>query len=56
MNGACPQLFQELDQAAAANDPTRVKAALQRMLPGYQPAEPMLVGGGAAAAPYPDYF
>jgi FlaA1/EpsC-like NDP-sugar epimerase len=56
MNGAFPHLFQELDQAAAANDPARVKAALQRMLPGYQPAEPVLVGGGVTAAPYPDYF
>jgi FlaA1/EpsC-like NDP-sugar epimerase len=50
-----PHLFQELDQAAAANDPARVKAALRRMLPGYEPAGPVLVGGGAAA-PYPDYF
>jgi FlaA1/EpsC-like NDP-sugar epimerase len=53
-----PHLFEELEQAAAANDPARVKSALRQMLPGYEPASAMqpVLAGGAAPAPYPDYF
>jgi FlaA1/EpsC-like NDP-sugar epimerase len=55
-NTTFPRMFQELEQAAGANDPDRVRRALRRMLPGYEPAAPVLAGGFAASAPYPDYF